>query len=298
MKTQYKIIGLIILSLIINLSCNQKYNGSVESLVTNLKKNDKKLEPPKEGEWLFSHKEKGQTFKQYISSDTKDTSNLQNTIYLLPIGHFDSIHYRLIIYTKNYLQVFFQRDVKILDVLNDEIIPDSAKRIHDGHTQFIAQYILDNVIPQKKPDDALAVMALTESDLYPQPSWNFIFGLASYTKQIGVTSMYRYSNYNIDSTNYELALNRLVKVSSHEIGHMFSLHHCINAHCTMNGSNGLTELDKCPNRLCSECTAKLAWKFNFDNHKRLFELQDFFEKHKMNADLNIIKKDIKVLYKK
>ncbi|WP_280115303.1 hypothetical protein [Flavobacterium fluviatile] len=33
-------------------------------------------------------------------------------------------------------------------------------------------------------------------------------------------------------------------MSSHEIGHMFGLHHCIVADCVMNGTDSMSETDR------------------------------------------------------
>jgi archaemetzincin len=46
-------------------------------------------------------------------------------------------------------------------------------------------------------------MAITEKDLYPKPDWNFVFGLASYTEQIGVTSMYRLLSYKSGKLDFK-----------------------------------------------------------------------------------------------
>ena len=43
------------------------------------------------------------------------------------------------------------------------------------------------------PSDAFCVSAITLCDLYPRDEWNFVFGLASHVKQVGVYSLARYS---------------------------------------------------------------------------------------------------------
>lgn len=299
MKSHLKILVCISFTVCISLiSCGQKYDGSIEGLIKVLSKNDKKLGKPIEGDWLFTRKEKGQSFIQYKNGSPLRVTDSKKVIYLQPIGNFDSLHYKLIYFTKDYLQIFYQLDVKILATLPNNIIPDSAKRMMDGNEQIYAPYILNNLLINRIPKDAIVIMALTERDLYPNPSWNYVFGLASYKRRVGVTSLYRFCNYNINTTNYQIGLKRLINVSSHEIGHMFTLKHCINAVCAMNGSNNLSETDTKPNRLCSECTGKLAWNLNFNLYKRAVQLQDFFSKHKMKEDLDAATKDVKLLTKK
>ena len=284
-----------ILLLIILFSCVSKNDGSIENMIKILSKNDKKLEKPTEREWLYSHKEKGQTFIQYKTCSPLRIIDSRNIIYLQPIGNFDSLHYNLIRYKRDYLQIFYQLEVKILTTLPNKLIPDTAKRMNDGIEQIYAPYVLNDILIKRIPKDAIVIMALTEQDLYPNPSWNYVFGLASYKSRVGVTSMYRFCNYKIDSTNYQICLKRLINVSSHEIGHMFTMKHCVNAVCTMNGSNNLSETDTKPNRLCSECTGKLAWNLNFYPYNRALELKKFFLQHKMKEDFQKNKKDIHLM---
>lgn len=279
------------------ISCNKRYDVSIQSLMRILSKNDKKLEKPIEGDWLYTRKEKGQTFNQYIKNSPLSVTPDRNVIYLQPIGNFDSLHYNLIRYTKDYLQIFYQLNVTILNTLPNNIIPDSAKRTIDGNEQIYAPYILNDLLIKRIPKDAIVIMVLTERDLYPNPTWNYVFGLASYKRRVGVTSMFRFCNYDIDTTNYQIGLKRLINVSSHEIGHMFTMKHCVNAVCTMNGSNNLSETDTKPNRLCSECTAKLAWNLNFNPYNRAIELQNFFLRHKMKEDFQKTKKDVHLMEK-
>ena len=157
--------------------------------------------------------------------------------------------------------------------------------------QLLATYILDSVLINKNiPSDAIAVMAITEKDIYPQDTWNYVFGLASYEKRVGVSSIFRYGKKSLDSLSSRICLERLIKTSSHEIGHMFSLHHCINAMCAMNGSNSLSESDSQPARLCSVCLHKLYWNINFGNRKRLVALRNFFRENNFATEYRIAQK--------
>lgn len=83
-----------------------------------------------------------------------------------------------------------------------------------------------------------------------------------------------------------------MKISSHEISHMFGLHHCIDANCVMNGTNNLSETDKNTSRLCSHCQRKLNYTLKYDNQKRLTELISFFTRNKLESELGILQKDL------
>ena len=84
-------------------------------------------------------------------------------------------------------------------------------------------------------------------DLYPEPSWNFVFGQASLGERVGVYSFARYDPAFYGEKrgeDYEkVLLWRSCKVLVHETAHMFGLRHCIYFKCVLNGSNHLKESD-------------------------------------------------------
>ena len=174
-------------------------------------------------------------------------------------------------------------------VISDSIIKPAYKRIReDGHQQYLTTFILDSLLVPRLPEDGIAMMAITDTDLYPQDSWNFVFGQAYTRKRVGISSIYRY----LDNEDSSKCLARLIQTSSHEIGHMFSVLHCKNAICVMNGSNGLYESDSRPNRLCSVCLNKLSWNLNFNNIERFNKLKLYFEKYHMDRDYKLATKDL------
>jgi archaemetzincin len=59
----------------------------------------------------------------------------------------------------------------------------------------------------------------------------------------------------------------------------------------MNGTNSLSETDKAPLRLCSECQEKLYWNFHFDNKKRLAQLSACCAQYGLQQDLEIFRRD-------
>jgi len=119
-------------------------------------------------------------------------------------------------------------------------------------------------------------------DLYPAPSWNFVFGQAGLRERVGVFSFVRY-----DPTFYGSApggkdestlLRRSCRILAHETGHMFSLQHCVYFRCVMNGSNHLEESDSRPLALCPVCLRKLHACIGFDVLDRYRKLLRFYEK--------------------
>lgn len=259
---------------------------------TEIKINDVKLGKPAYGDWLFFHKEKGQSFEQFFRTKHVVPTKEANIIYLQPIGNFNASQKKQIELVRQYLQIFFQLEARTLENVSNEIIPNHARRIGDvGQEQFLAGYILNDVLKKEKPEKRVALMAVTEKDLYPKPEWNYVFGLASYSDKIAVSSLYRMQK----DADFNLALDRFLKICSHEIGHMFGLHHCIEAHCVMNGTNSMSETDRHSLRLCSLCQRKLNSGFKYDNLKRLKELEAYFKENNLTEGLALMQKDIEKL---
>lgn len=261
-----------------------------------IKSNDVKLAKPVYGDWLFSRKEKGQTFEQYFNSKHIVPTKEANIIYIRPIGNFNALQKKQIQLTNEYLEIYFQLKTKTLEPISNDVVPNSARRmIAEGHEQLLAGYLLNDILKKEKPLNRIALMGLSELDLYPKPEWNYVFGLASYRDKIGVSSIYRLQDGKLTSENFNLCLSRLLKISSHEIGHMFGLYHCTNADCVMNGTNSMEETDRHSIRLCSVCQRKLNSCIPYDNEKRLTDLEKYFKKNDLIDASDLMKKDIDVI---
>ncbi len=264
--------------------------------ITPLKSLDKPIPPPKAGDWLAEHLETGQTFEEYMHRSPVAPNDSQNYIYLQPIGLFTDWQNKILQYTAQYVESFFQLKTIVLNPISDSLIPKGSRRMRTGgYEQLHTLFILDSILLKNMPKNAIVLMGITAKDLYPEDSWNFVFGQAYTERRVGVSSLFRYSDVPIDSTNYNICLERIIKTSAHEIGHMFSCLHCIHALCVMNGSNNMEESDAAPNLLCSDCLKKLSWNLHFDNPKRFVELRRFYAKHHLERDLNMAKQSCSIL---
>jgi len=267
------------------LSCNTK-EGYFKAIAAN----DVKLNPPQKGEWLYHHKEKGQTFEEYKKAKPVRPSASSHIIYLKPIGNFTPLQLSMLHLMQQYVAIFFQQQTVLLPAVADTMIPTRFKG--DDNMQLLAPYVLDSLLKGKAPNNSIALMAITAKDLYPKDDWNYVFGIASYVDRVGVSSIYRLESAHLDTANFTLCLQRLINIATHEIGHMLSMHHCTFARCVMNGSNTLSETDACPNRLCSECQQKLYWNLGYDNKKRLTQLCEFFKANNLQRDLHVLQPDL------
>eukprot|EP00041_Stephanoeca_diplocostata_P032112 m.1019872 g.1019872 ORF g.1019872 m.1019872 type:complete len:316 (+) comp24087_c0_seq44:1782-2729(+) len=138
------------------------------------------------------------------------------------------------------------------------------------------------------PDDAYAVLAVTMHDLFLDHDDIFTVGLAG--RGVGVFSFYRYhparNNFSTGSALSKLQqqqalLQRMTKTAVHEVLHMYSLGHCVVAHCCMNGSGHLREDFSVPHHLCALCLAKmkLVWGDTMDLRRRYAKLLAFYAAH-------------------
>jgi archaemetzincin len=246
------------------------------------------LPEPQAGDWLSMHEEPGQTLKQFLRSDRNNPSGKQNKIYLQPIEKFDKRNGPSLEMLKEFTKKYFSMPVVVLSTAEVDT-NEYTSRINplSGNKQYYAPDILE-YLDIILPADAFCILAITMTDLYPDPSWNFVFGLASIKERVGVFSFARYfpafygdSTAGKNETNFLL---RCCKILGHETGHMFGMLHCISYHCSMNGSNHLGEMDAQPIHLCPVCASKLQRSVGFNLMKRYKRLQQFYRISGLNNE--------------
>ena len=254
-----------------------KSNEKFLQLIEALKPLDKPLPSSKAGDWLSDNPEPGQTFSQFRRTVVKPLHSKLDKIYIKPIGVFDTNQLLLLKELSSYISGFYQCEVIVQESIMLKDISRKAKRKHDSFRQLNTDYINYRILYPVKPKNAIAYMGITTSDLFPSSNWNFVFGQADQINKVGVSSIARYDY--PDSLNFNRTLARIIKTSTHEIGHMLGIEHCISASCLMNGSNGLEESDQQPQTMCSECVVKLAWRTPINLVKRDSLLFDYYDLH-------------------
>ncbi|HUE73024.1 MAG TPA: archaemetzincin [Pirellulaceae bacterium] len=234
------------------------------------------------GDWLAQHKEAGQTFAQYVAARPVRKSDRLTTIYVCQIGEFSREQEKILALACEYLGVVYQVPVKRHSKLALADIPARAQRTHPQwrDKQILTTYVLDEVLKSTRPDDALAYLAFTSSDLYPQDDWNFVFGQANLRERVGVWSIYRFGDPAESDAALRKCLRRTLSTASHETGHILTIQHCTAFACNMNGSNSLPESDRQPLHFCPVCLRKVCWNLQVDPAKYLAELEAFCRKHK------------------
>jgi archaemetzincin len=260
----------------------------IESLRADIKKIEPFFEPmgePGQFDWLKTFKEPGQTFDEYISSDPTLPTDERRTIYVQPIGKFTAQQSRVIKTTSEYMEAFFGLPVKLLDIrppIAKLKEPDQRMIDYPQHRQLRSGYFLETVLPPLLPQDAAALIAFTNEDLYPDSSMYFVFGQASLENRVGVWSLWRLD----DQADFDTFLRRTMKIAVHETGHMFSIRHCTKYECVMSGTNHLGETDRRPIDACPECMAKIAWINNEKPADRYLRLVKFSKDQRFTKELD------------
>ncbi|MBW1800234.1 MAG: hypothetical protein JRJ85_05835 [Deltaproteobacteria bacterium] len=255
---------------------------------------------PKSGEWLAEHEEPGQSFDDFIKIAPAKPDRYRNKIYLQPFGQFIDGQSPSLEKLKAYASPYFMMDVKILPVLPIMGSKLTTRRNPYTRNRQILTHDILVLLKKKRPADAFCVLAITMEDLYPDPSWNFVFGQASHHDRVGVFSFARYDPIFYGEKRRrdykEILFQRSCKVLAHETGHMFSMAHCIYFQCLMNGSNHLQESDSRPLSLCPVCLRKLQFSIGFDVVDRYQKLLDFYERAGFENEAEWVSKRLKWIW--
>ena len=235
---------------------------------------------PGRNDWLAVHPESGQSFEQFVRSGPNRPDKKRNVLYLQPLGEFRAGAAPPLDSLREYSAAYFALEVRVLPSLSlDQQDITTRRNPTTGNRQLLTTDIL-TALKKRIAADAFCLLGITMEDLYPEPSWNFVFGQASLRERVGVYSFARY-----DPKFYgelrgrdwgKTLLRRSCRVLAHEAGHMFGLAHCIYFRCVFNGSNHLNESDARPMHECPVDLRKLHYSIGFDVPQRYANLYRFY----------------------
>lgn len=147
---------------------------------------------PKPGDWLYDRLEEvPQSLKQYVISKPLLADDIRNKLYLVQLGPFDANERAIFTAVQEYLSIYLQIATDTIAALPTDIVPAAHQRIHHNVQQLRTGHILNELLPPLKPSDALALIAFSAQDLYPDPEWNFVFGQAKLSEGVGIWSLAR-----------------------------------------------------------------------------------------------------------
>ncbi|HEY5449125.1 MAG TPA: archaemetzincin [Polyangia bacterium] len=243
--------------------------------------------PPGFLDWSAVHHEADQSFQEYVEDAPTRPSATRRTIVLQPIGPFSPAENELLDTLSDYLGIYFQMETRVAEPIP---LPTLGMRTRDEDGRLWVQYRTDILIYQllqpRLPKDAVVYLGITTADLFPEPAWNFVFGVGNMDKRLGVYSLARlgpgfYGDPDTPETRAR-TLRRALAVLAHETGHVFSLRHCRAFECLMNGANSIDELDRGTPWLCPDCLRKLHFNTGFDIRKHYDELRAFYSTRQMH----------------
>ena len=243
-----------------------------------------KMGDPKPGDWRAAHPEPAQSFRDYVASRPNRPNRARHTIVLVPVGSPGPDAAKRMEPLRAYLEAYYTLPVKTAEGAPLKGVRSRERRWGGRRfTQYLAGDILEKVLGPRVQRDAFSLLGVTIEDLYPEESWNYVFGQASLAERVGVYSLLRfYPEFwggEPGEAAERLGLKRSLATLVHETGHMFGVHHCQAYDCVINGSNSLAESDRRPLALCPECLKKFRWNIGFDVPARYEALRAFYEKH-------------------
>jgi len=251
-----------------------------------------KLPEPEPYDWLAYHEETGQTFEEYLACRPIMLSDARDTLYIQPLGTFTEEQEGILETTKEFLTIFYNCPVVTMGRLETDVVPDWATRMGGGvaRKQLNTNYILQEILTPALPNDAVACIAFTANDLWPGRNWNFVLGMASLKRRVGVWSLYRMPDPAESEAHRLRSLMLTMKIATHEIGHMFSILHCTAFNCGMAGSNSLDEIDSHPLSFCAQCMPKICLATNADPQERGLRIMQFLYKYKFREDADFYRR--------
>lgn len=231
---------------------------------------------PRAGDWIEGpgRHERGQTYEAWRVSEPVRAVAPRRVLYVVRIGAVDAAREAIVEDAAAFLGAYYGLPVAWLDPIVDVGSWPEVSRRDRGAVlpQLNSRWILERALAPRLPEDAAALLALTNHDLWPGDDWNFVFGQASLQARVGVWSMARFGDPAGGEAARLRCLARTLKVACHETGHMFSFAHCRAYACAMAGSNSMAETDRQPLWLCPECLAKTWDATGVDPAARFAEL--------------------------
>jgi archaemetzincin len=233
------------------------------------------MSEPQPNDWLAQHPEKAQSYNNWLDQDTHVIADPRRVLYVLPIGDFPKAAPPLET-LRTIVHAFFTIEVRMLPAVKVADVGAKTRTNSGTHKQQLLAPDVLTWLTKRVPDDAFGVVAITMVDLYPQESWNFVFGMASLSERVGVQSFARqdpaFFGEPRETGWQQLALRRATWTMVHETCHMFGLTHCVYWKCIVAGSNHQAEADSRPLHACPVCLRKLHTAIKFDPAARETEL--------------------------
>jgi archaemetzincin len=135
---------------------------------------------PGPDDWLANHAEGGQSYEQWVRSRPNRPDRRRSVIYLWPLGELEPGESPDLDRLQRFASAFFAMPVVASpeQSLAEEFASGrvtTRRNPYGGQRQLLTSDILD-ALRRRLPGDAFALIGITMEDLYPEPSWNFVYG--------------------------------------------------------------------------------------------------------------------------
>ena len=129
-------------------------------------------------------------------------------------------------------------------------VADAQQPDESAYNPVRSQYSAEALLKYTYASDS-RMLGITHVDLY-LPDLNYVFGFADKTRHAAIVSIARFKRGN------GKMVERAVKTSIHELGHIYGLAHCQNNRCVMYFSFNLTDTDYKGKEFCDKCQKALS----------------------------------------
>ncbi len=135
--------------------------------------------------------------------------------------------------------------------------PLPLQTYHLPRQQYNATQLLES-LKDDGETEAFRILGVTAGDLYI-PIFTFVFGEAQLNGRAALISIFRpRGDAGEPAPPGPVLLERLIKLSLHELGHTFGLEHCLKEGCLMEFSTNLEKLDRKHMAFCDYCQIMLT----------------------------------------
>jgi archaemetzincin len=252
----------------------------------------------KSGTWRAENEEPPETVQQYRESTRIIPTPERYAIVLQPLEPLEAGRKVQVEALREFVEAFFQLPTRIAEPLNVEADAKKLKLVrfikadrYKSRIQFDAGKILDDLLFEKIPNEAVIYVGLTNLDLFYDGLG--VLGLASLQGRVAVCSFYKFADKPWrDGMVKPEELKNFCRLLSHEIGHTFSLGHCVFYRCAMNGCNSVLESESAPLYYCPVCREKLALNNAIDPVKRLRALENFYSRHGLREEASWVRQQL------
>lgn len=292
---------------------NEPNSDSVDTLKAKTllsQKAETALGEPKKGCWRDRYKgeETHQTFEMFLEGGYKEENP---PLMVVKVGNFTETDDKIIGIACDCLRIFHCIETILVEQpydfeklhseytskiicpesysqkRKDELLADFQKEVQktfprkeNNHEQYLFDMFSQMVelqIGERTEPKQKKVLAFTDKDLFTHQLKGFVFGAAFIGGRYGVFSKSRFGDSQQGPKAFEKVLLRMMKIATHEFGHLRGFRHCTDYECNMGGYMSLDELNTAPLLFCSEDSAKVCLQSNVSLNKYYNNILKFFE---------------------